>query len=166
MLPTMGAKCAGELSHQYLTSLLHIRSPIKEEHISEGACWIKLVDLFSKQTGNLRCILFSTILHVLCTVLDGDCNGRCVGTHAKNVEQCHSLDSGTIIQKCQTKCLRLLQQSFLVGIIPGFKVQVQQFTTNFSLIRTNKLIFTKAGNFDKASKPCRLNYSNWNVLTM
>ena len=54
----MEAKCVGELSHQYLPSLLHIRSPIKEEHISEGACWIKLVYLFFKQPGYIWCILF------------------------------------------------------------------------------------------------------------
>ena len=75
--------------------------------------------------------LFSTILHVRCTVLDRDCNGRCVGTHGKNVQQCHSPDSGTITQKCQPKCLCLLQQSCLVCLIPCLKVQVLQFTPNF-----------------------------------
>ena len=65
------------------------------------------------------------------TVLDRDCNGRCVGTHGKNVQQCHSPDSGTITQKCQPKCLCLLQQSCLVCLIPCLKVQVLQFTPNF-----------------------------------
>jgi hypothetical protein len=110
--------------------------------------------------------LFSTILHVRCVVLDRDCNGRCVGTHGKNVQQCHSPDSGTINQKCQPKCLCLLQQSCLVCLIPGLKVQVQQFTPSFFLIWTNKLISTKPGNFDNRSKPCRLNYPIWNVLSM
>jgi hypothetical protein len=37
---------------------------------------------------------------------------------------------------------------------------------NFFLIWANKLISTKPGNFDNTSKPCRLNYPIWNVLTI
>ncbi len=53
MLSAMEAKCAWELCHQYLPSLLHIRIPIEEEHISEGELWIKLDNLIGKQTGNI-----------------------------------------------------------------------------------------------------------------
>ena len=103
---------------------------------------------------------------MICTVLHRDCIGRCVGTHGKNVQQCHSPDSGTITQKMPTQMS--VPPSAELPCLPDTLSQSSGPTIHpqFFPIWTNKLISTKPGNFDNTSKPCRLNYPIWNVLSM